>query len=521
MNSFWLLALIVLPLVGALVLAFHPSESVAQAKKVALAFSVLVLVVTVGALLSYDTASTDAYQLTFVQSWIPAFGVDFALGVNGISLVMVALIGFLVPLVIIGGWNEADDSTSSVKGYFALILVLQALLFGVFTATDVFLFYVLFEAVLIPMYFLIGRYGGVRRQYAAVKFLLYSLFGGLLMLVAVVALYVQGEGQLESGTFDLTQLSTLNIDPTVQNWIFLGFFIAFAIKAPMWPVHTWLPDAAGESTPGSAILMVGVMDKIGTFGMLALCLPLFPEASKFFAPAIIILAVISIIYGAILAMAQSEIKRLIAYTSVSHFGFIVLGIFAMTSQSQSGASLYMLNHGLSTAALFLIAGFMLTRRGSSLIDSFGGVSKVAPILAGTFLIAGLSSLALPGTSSFVSEFLVLVGTFETYKVAAIFATSGIVLAAFYILWLYQRTMTGPVKPGCEDFQDLNKRELVSLVPILAVIVALGLFPSVALNAINPSIDRVMMQVGVSDPLPVIEEGSMIPEPTNGEEGVQE
>ena len=302
MNSFpWLIFLIIVPLVGAVVLAAMPRESVEQAKKVALAVSLVTLVITIVALLQFNSDSGSAYQLVSSYSWIPALGVKFSLGLNGISLVMVGLIGVLMPLVILGGWNEADDAIGSVKGYFALMLTLQALLFGVFMATDLFLFYILFEAVLIPMYFLIGRYGGPQRQYAAVKFLLYSLVGGLLMLVAVIAVYVQSVSQLGVGTFDISQLATLQIDEGVQKWIFLGFFIAFAIKAPMWPVHTWLPDAAGQATPGSAVLMVGVMDKIGTFGMLALCLPLFPEASKFFAPFIVVLAVISIIYGAVLA----------------------------------------------------------------------------------------------------------------------------------------------------------------------------------------------------------------------------
>lgn len=505
MNTFpWLPLLVVIPLIGAVVLAFMPRESVAQAKKLALGVSLITLIVTVATLWQFDSDSDQAYQLVSSYSWIPALGVDFSLGLSGISVVMVGLIGVLMPLVILGGWNEADDKIGSVKGYFALMLTLQALLFGVFMATDLFLFYILFEAVLIPMYFIIGRYGGPQRQYAAVKFLLYSLVGGLLMLVAVIALYVQSAAELGQGTFDLSALSTLQLDSGIQKWIFLGFFIAFAIKAPMWPVHTWLPDAAGQTTPGSAVLMVGVMDKIGTFGMLALCLPLFPEAAQFFAPFIVVLALISIIYGAIMALGQRDIMRLIAYTSVSHFGFIVMGIFAMTSQGMSGATFYMLNHGLSTGALFLIVGFMISRRGSSLIESFGGVHKVAPILAGTFMLAGLSSLSLPGMSSFVSEFLVLVGTFETYQWAAVIATVGIVLSALYILWLYQRTMTGPVAPGCENFTDLNAREKWSVGPIIALIIFFGFFAAPVLNAINPAVDRVMQQVGVVDPEPTIE-----------------
>ena len=352
---------------------------------------------------------------------------------------------------------------------------------GVFAATDVFLFYVFFEAMLVPVYFLIGRYGGPRRSYAAVKFLLYSLFGGLLMLAALIGLYVVSADQLGTGTFDFTQLAALSIDPTLQKWLFTGFFIAFAIKAPLVPFHTWLPDAAAESTPGTAVLLVGVLDKVGTFGMLRYCLELFPDASHWATPLVIALAVVGIIYGALLAIGQTDIKRLIAYTSVSHFGFIALGVFVMTTQGQSGSALYMVNHGFSTAALFLIGGFLISRRGSRLIDDFGGVQKVAPVLAGTFLVAGLSSLALPGLSSFVSEFLVLVGTFERYTWVGVIATLGIVLAALYILLMYQRTMTGPVSDDVaekavflmsdelhtvreEDSVDVNQiRELIKVV----------------------------------------------------------
>jgi NADH-quinone oxidoreductase subunit M len=376
----------------------------------------------------------------------------------------------------------------------------------VFAATDVFLFYVLFEAMLIPMYFLIGRYGGAQRQYAAVKFFLYSLAGGLLMLAALVGLWVVSADQLGAGTFDYAALVGLDIPVETQKWLFLGFFIAFAIKAPLWPLHTWLPDAASEAPPSSSVLLVGVLDKVGTFGMLRLCLPLFPDASKYFAPAIIVLSIVGIVYGALLAIGQTDLKRLIAYTSVSHFGFIALGIFAMTSQGQSGATLYMVNHGFSIAALFLIVGFMATRRGSRMIEDFGGVQKVAPVLAGSFLVAGLSSLALPGLSSFVSEFLVLAGTFTRYPAAAVVATLGIVLAALYILLMYQRTMTGPVRPGVEGMADLRGREVLAIAPVLALIVALGVFPQVALDIINPSVDQTMTAVGSTDPAPVVAEG---------------
>ena len=296
----------------------------------------------------------------------------------------------------------------------------------------------------------------------------------------------------------------LDIDPGTQKLLFLGVFFAFAVKAPMVPVHTWLPDAAGEATPGSAVLLVGVLDKVGTFGMLRYCLPIFPDAAAFYAPVIIAIAVVGIIYGGLLAIGQSDLKRLIAYTSVSHFGFIVLGIFAFTSQGQSGSALYMVNHGFSTAALFLIAGFLISRRGSNLINDFGGVAKVAPVMAGLFLIAGLSSLALPGLSTFVSEFLVLVGTFTRYPVAAGFATLGIILAAVYILWMYQRTMTG--EPGDEvrsKVTEIKGREMLAIVPVVGLIIVLGFVPQVVLNVVNPAVDRNLVTVGVSDPPPQV------------------
>jgi NADH-quinone oxidoreductase subunit M len=286
-----------------------------------------------------------------------------------------------------------------------------------------------------------------------------------------------------------------------QNLLFLGFFIAFAIKAPLWPLHTWLPDAAGSATPGTSVLLLGVLDKVGTFGMIRFCLTLFPDASKTFTPLIITLAVISILYGAFLAIGAKDIKRLIAYTSISHFGFITMGIFAMTTQGHSGATLYMFNHGFSTAALFIVAGWMASRRGSSTISDFGGLQRVTPIMAWSFFIAGMSSLALPGLSSFVSEFLVLVGTFTRYPVAAILATFGIVLAALYILIPVQKALHGPVTPGNENLPDLNLREKIAIAPVIAVIVALGFYPAPLLNVINPASAHVLEMQGFTDPTP--------------------
>jgi len=505
MSSFpWLTVLGLVPLIGAFVVAFLPKGRDLLAKQIALGVSVLPVLLVIAMALRFDATSTAPFQFVENHDWIPQFGISYALGVDGLSLVLIALSVVLVPVVILAGWHEADGSRGSVKAFFALILALETAMIGVFAATDVFLFYVFFEVMLIPVYFLIGRYGGPQRSYAAVKFLLYSLLGGLLMLASLIGLYVVSLNQLGTGTFDFTTLVTqLNMDPGTQKLLFLGFFVAFAIKAPLFPLHTWLPDAAAEATPGTAVLLIGVLDKVGTFGMLRYCLPIFPAASIYYAPVIIVICVIGILYGALLAIGQTDIKRLIAYTSISHFGFIALGIFAMTTQGQSGATLYMVNHGFSTAALFLIGGFLISRRGSRLISDFGGVQKVAPILAGTFLIAGLSSLALPGLSSFVSEFLVLVGTYPTYQWAAIAATLGIVFSAIYILWMYQRMMNGPVGEGVEGISDLKSREVWAIAPVIAIIIAVGFLPQPLLNVINPTIDRTMVQVGVTDPPPKV------------------
>lgn len=494
--------LILIPAITALILAVVKGINDVTIRKIGLASALLSLLLTIFMAFNFNPSSSETLQFVESYPWIEAFGVNFSLGVDGISLVLIALANVLVPVVMLAGWNESLNHKGTVRQYVVLTLITQAMMVGVFAATDVFLFYVFFEAILIPMYFLIGRFGGQRATYAAVKFLLYSLVGGLLMLASLIGLWVVSRDQLGQGTFDWQTLTTLNIDPTVQNWLFLGFFIAFAIKAPLVPLHTWLPDAAGEATPGTATLLVGVLDKIGTFGMLRYLLPLFPVASMNFAPLVIALSVIGIIYGALLAIGQTDIKRLIAYTSVSHFGFISLGIFAFTTQGQSGAALYMVNHGFSTAALFLIAGFLISRRGSRFIEDFGGVSKVAPLMAGSFFIAGLSSLALPGLSSFVSEFLVLTGTFTRYPIPAVIATIGIILAALYILIMVQRTMTGvPSREVESTISEINFREKMAIAPVLAIIIALGFVPQVVLNVVNPAVERVMVQVEAKDPSP--------------------
>jgi NADH-quinone oxidoreductase subunit M len=504
-----LTALIAIPAIGAVLVALLPKGADALAKWAALAVSLVVTALTIVMAVGFD-AHGPRFQYAQSYWWIRQFGVHWAVGVDGVALVLIALSVILVPVVVLASWHDADRSGASeapegpppkrsVKTYFALLLSLEAMIIGVFAATDLFLFYVFFEAMLVPVYFIIGSYGGPQRSYAAVKFLLYSLFGGLLMLAAVIALYVLSG----TGSFLLGDLARANLDVGTARWIFLGFFVAFAIKAPLVPFHTWLPDAAGQSPAGALVLIVGVLDKVGTYGMLRFCLELFPEASRWFTPVVLTLSVIGIVYGAILAIGQVDLKRLIAYTSISHFGFIALGIFAMTSQGQSGATLYMVNHGFSTGALFLIAGFMIVRRGSARIDAYGGVQKAAPLLAGAFLIAGLSGLALPGLSSFVSEFLVLVGTFTRYKVPAVIGTVGIILAAVYILWMYQRTMNGPTAPKVTGMRDLSGREIAAVAPLVAIIVALGFFPQPVLNVINPSVQQTLTRVQMHDPQPTV------------------
>jgi NADH-quinone oxidoreductase subunit M len=498
----FLTLLVLLPLIGAALVATVNKEKEDAIKKLAFLTTLVVAVAGIALALQFDR-SDAGLQFVEKRSWIPAFGINYAVGIDGIALVLILMSVILAPIVVLAGWNEATGGRWSVKTFYILILVLETMMIGVFAATDVFLFYVFFEAMLVPVYFLIGGYGTGERSQAAVKFLLYSLLGGLLMLASIIGLYVIAGSQV-GRTFDIGALSTLQIAPSTQNWLFLGFFIAFAIKAPLWPFHTWLPDAANSATPGTSVLLLGVLDKVGTFGMIRYCLTLFPDATKTFTPVILVLSVISIIYGAFLAIGQRDIKRLIAFTSISHFGFITMGIFAMTSQGHSGATLYMFNHGFSTAALFLVAGWMASRRGSSTISDFGGLQRVTPIMAWSFFLAGMSSLALPGLSSFVSEFLVLVGTYTRYPVAAIIATFGIVLAALYILIPVQKALHGPTTPGNENLPDLNIREKVAIAPVMAIIISLGFFPAPLLNVINPAAEATISALGFSDPAPTID-----------------
>ena len=487
------------PLIGAGLLFALPKGNTKLIKQSAFALSLATLIVSL--LIAYRF-KTNVSGMQFVESrsWIANFGIRYAVGIDGMALVLILLTTILTPIVLLAGWNEAETGRWSVRTFYVLMLILESSMIGVFAATDVFLFYVIFEAMLIPVYLLIGGYGRGERSAAAMKFLLYSLLGGLLMLAAVIGIYIISTNQI-GGTFDTAKLATLQIDSGTENFLFLGFFIAFAIKAPLWPFHTWLPGAAKSATPATSVLLLGVLDKVGTYGMIRFCITLFPHATKTFTPVIIVLSLISILYGAFLAIGQRDINGLIAFTSISHFGFIVLGIFAMTSQGLSGATLYMVNHGFSTAALFLVAGWMVARRNSSQIADFGGLQRVTPVMAWSFFIAGMSALALPGISSFVSEFLVLVGTFTKYPVAAIVGTTGIVLAALYVLITVQRSLHGPTTSGNENLTDLNLREKVAIAPVIAILVLMGFFPKPVLHWINPSSAQTMQAAGVSDPLP--------------------
>jgi len=548
-----------LPLLGAVVVALAGER---LARPLALGFSLLTLLGSIWLALGFDLGATQQFQFNEIHPWIPQWGVSYALGVDGMALAMIVMAAILVPICIIAAWDDAPMGRGRHhRGYFAWMLVLETMMIGVFAATDVFLFYVFFEAMLIPVYFLISNYGtGVDRGAAALKFLLFSLAGGLIMLVAVIAVFFQGDGGPQG--FLVGNLTGLTMNPVVENLLFLGFFIAFAVKAPMWPVHTWLPDAASAARPATAVLLVGVLDKVGTYGMIRFCLQMFPNASQWATPVVIVLALISIIYGAVLAIGSRDMMRLIAYTSVSHFGYIVLGIFAMTSVGMNGSILYMVNHGFSTAALFLIAGMLVKRHGSQDVRDYGGWQRVTPVLAGMFLVAGMSGLALPGLGSFISEFLVMMGTFQRYPIAAVISSVGIILAATYILLLYMRVFTGPA-PGArivdvdgavsyEDADasahgthaaashdargtshgtetatsgahavgahsgvdtmtrpvssrltvpDLTGREKLVMVPLVLLFLLLGFFPKPVLDVIDPAVTQTLTFMGVTDPAP--------------------
>ncbi len=477
-----LTVLILLPLVGALVTAFAPA---ALARTIGLGFAAATLLAGIVAATQYEV--DGGMQLTETHVWIESLGVHYALGVDGLGILMVLLTVVLVPIVLLAGWNEADAvGNSGAKAFFAWTLALEAMSLAVFTATDVLLFYVVFEATLIPAYFLIGGFGRAGRGRAATKFLIYQLAGGLVMLASVIGFYVVS-ANAGTPSFLISDLAAIDIDPITQRWLFVGFFIAFAIKAPMFPVHTWLADTTETATTGTSVLLVCILDKIGTFGMLRFCLGLLPDASEWATPVVVVLALVSIIYGALVAIGQDDVLRLIGLTSLSHFGFIVLGIFVFSSTGGAGAILYMVNHGIATALMFLVAGFLIRRTGTASIREMGGVEKAAPILAGFFLVGGLAACGLPGLSPFVSEMMVIIAAFDHHWLVGSVAVLAIVLAAFYALWMYQRAMTGPGREGLAPVADLDTREVGVLAPLLLALVLFGFFPMPLLDVINPYI----------------------------------
>jgi NADH-quinone oxidoreductase subunit M len=518
-GSGLLVALLLVPLGGALLAAFLRDND-RLAKQAALVMSLVELVLAVVAWFVYEPTGARLQQ-HFSFDWIPAFGVHVSFGVDGIALVMIAIIALLVPLLIGASWVDKLPEGRSVGGFLALILLEEALTIAVFAATDVFLFYVLFEIMLVPMYFLIGSYGGARRQYAAVKFFLYSFLGGLIMLASAIGCYTMASNELGKGTFDWPTLVQVVHDAplSTQVWLFLGFFLAFAVKAPLVPFHTWLPDAAAEAPIVVTVLLVGVLDKVGTFGFLRYLLPMFPDASKKLAPLVLVLAVAGILYGALLATMQRDMKRFVAYVSIAHFGFIALGVFAFSSQSLTGSVSYMVNHSIATGMLILVIGMVIARGGSTQISDYGGMFKVTPLLGGTLLVAGLSTLSLPGTNSFISEFLVLIGSYGREPAFTIIATVGMIMAALYVLWFYQRVMHGPVRgtavlgamagPGTATdpevgakraIPDLDGREKAILIPLIVLILGIGFYPKPVLDVITPSVNATMSSVGLSDPV---------------------
>lgn len=488
----WLTILVALPAVaGILTLALAPLRIIGR--WIALVASALELVLAMIAAVSMNWTHAGA-QLAETYRWIPRLGISWALGVNQLSMVMVLLAVALVPLVLVAAWHEDDgrrDVGRNSGTYAALILVLEAFMVLIFAARDVAVFYIAFEAMLIPLYFMIGRYGQsttANNHRAAIKFLLYSLFGGLVMLGGLIGLYVASGGGAQA--FLLEHLAQGQMSIKVEMAIFITFFIAFAIKAPMVPLHTWLPDTAAVARPGTSTLLVGVLDKIGTYGMLALCLPLFPRASAAAAPVIIVFALISIIWGGLAAVGQRDVMRLVSFTSVSHFGFMVLGIYIGSHLALVGAMFYMVAHGVSIAAMFLISGFLTQRGNSRTIADYQGMQRVTPLIAGTWLVAGLASVALPGLSGFVPEYLVLVGTWSVVPAAAVVAVFGVVIAACYLLLPYKRMFTGPIPKQVAGrdkaaVKDLSWRERLVVAPLLLASAVLGIWAAPLITALNP------------------------------------
>jgi NADH-quinone oxidoreductase subunit M len=438
----------------------------------------------------FNTASAD-FQFVERHAWIPAFGISYAIGVDGISLFLLVLTAFLTPIALLSSWESVHKQ---MKAFCMFVLLLESAMMGVFVSLDLFLFYVFWDAMLVPMYFLIGIWGYDRRVYAAIKFMIYTMAGSVLMLLAILGLAVLHYNATGSYSFDLLRIYALDVPRPVQFWFFLAFALAFAIKVPLFPFHTWLPDAHVEAPTAGSVILAGVLLKMGTYGLLRFAFPLFPQAAEFFAPALAVLAVVGIIYGALVAMVQPDMKKLVAYSSVSHLGFVVLGLAAMNTQGVQGAVYQMLNHGVSTGGLFLIVGMLSDRRHTRLIAEFGGLKKVMPHLVAAFLIVTLSSIGLPGLNGFVGEFLILLGAFRWDPRLAAFAASGVILSATYMLWMFQRVNYGTVtNEKNANLPDLRPREWLVIVPIIAVAILMGVLPNLFLGPMAPSVEKLLNQ----------------------------
>ena len=485
------------PAVGAILLLFFNRQNVKAIRGFALAVAILTFALSLYLIAHFDSSRSD-FQYAVNVSWVPSAGISYQMGVDGVSVFLILLATVLTPLAVLASWSITDRA----KEYFLFMLLLETGMIGVFASLDLFLFYLFWEVMLIPMYFLIGVWGGERRIYAAMKFVLYTMIGGVLMLVAILALYFM-HGNATGGDYTFSYPTILAalaakklvIAPQAELLLFLAFFLAFAIKVPLFPFHTWLPDAHVEAPTAGSVLLAGVLLKMGTYGLIRFSLPLFPNMSHLLAPLISLLAIVGIIYGALVAMVQPDMKKLVAYSSVSHLGFIVLGIFSFTPQGIEGAVYQMLNHGVSTGALFLLVGMIYERRHTRMISEFGGLANKMPIYAAAFLFVTLSSIGLPGLNGFVGEFLVLLGTFGVSPAHAAFAATGVILSAVYMLWMFQRVIWGEVSnPHNESLTDINVRERLTLVPLLVLIVWMGVYSNHFLRPMDASVTNLLSRV---------------------------
>ena len=472
MESQPLTYLIFAPLAGAVLIALVGKDRDDLSRWLGLGVSLITFVISIPLFTGFDVTTTEM-QFVHRFDWVKSVGISYSVGIDGISILLVMITTLLSVLAILASWTSVQKR---VREYMVAMLLLETGMLGVFCSLDLFLFYVFWEAMLVPMYLLIGIWGGERRNYAAIKFVLFTLAGSLLMLVAIIYLYFLHGLATGNYTFDLLALYDYSIATDAQYWLFLAFFLSFAIKVPLFPLHTWLPDAHVEAPTAGSVILAGVLLKMGTYGILRFCLPLFPSASAHFTPTIMVLSVIGIVYGALVAMVQTDIKKLVAYSSVSHLGFVVLGIFAMNDQGMQGSIIQMVNHGISTGALFLIVGMIYERRHTREIEDFGGLAKVIPAFSAVFMIATLSSIGLPGLNGFVGEFLILLGAYQASTLLGVIATSGVVLAAVYMLWMFQRVVWGEVTHDANArLKDLSVREWVVVAPLIVLMIWIGVY----------------------------------------------